>query len=357
MAQITVLHVAESFAGGTLTSVSRLVRGLEAPFQHAVLHGMREDTTPDFAARFPADAELVRWDIMRNVAASAGRAMAHLRAVVAERRPDIIHAHSTKAGFLVRLSNVWRRAPVLYSPRGYAFLRTDVPAPVRGAFWLAEAAMARRPHLTVACGRNEARLARQLGTQPAFINNMVDLQVLGPLRAGHGAGAALRVAMLGQIAPAKNFPLFAGIAAACPRMQFTWVGGGEVPQGVLLPPNLTMTGMLPHRAALERLAAHDVYLHTSCWEGLSNAVLEALALGMPMIVSPVSGEVVETGPLANGAVCRKTPDYVDALNRLASDRALLALYAANSRRLAEDRYSSTRVLQQWRDLYRAQAGR
>jgi glycosyltransferase involved in cell wall biosynthesis len=354
---VTILHVAESFAGGTLTSISKLTRGLGTPFRHVVLHGMREDTDPDYASRFTPDVELVRWRISKSIGRSFLAARAHLGESIARYAPEIVHAHSSKAGVIVRLSSAWRRTRVLYSPRGYSFQRMDVAPAVRAAFWLAEAMLARPPHLTIACGENEYRLARKLTPSVARINNMVNLAEIGTIRSNTNGGGPLRVAMMGQIAPAKNFPLLAEVALHCPTMRFTWIGGGDVPAGVILPPNLEIAGMLAHSEAIKRLAQQQVYIHTSRWEGLSNAVLEAMALGLPMVVSPASEEVVcPDSDLRNGYVCTTREDYVTVLRNYAQNPDVAKRHGLNSRKLVEGRYALDVVLAQWRELYLREAG-
>jgi glycosyltransferase involved in cell wall biosynthesis len=152
--------------------------------------------------------------------------------------------------------------------------------------------------------------------------------------------------------------LLVEIARACPDMVFTWVGGGDVPAGLSIPGNLRLTGMLPHAEALAVLAESDVYIHTSRWEGLSNAILEAMALALPVVVSPVSQEVVctELG-LGNGFVCVQPADYVRALRTFGADASAVAAAGCNSRRLAEQRYAPDVVLEKWRRLYASEAGR
>lgn len=58
-------------------------------------------------------------------------------------------------------------------------------------------------------------------------------------------------------------------------------------------PWITWHGIVSRDQALEITARADVFLAPSRYEGFSIAVLEALALGTPVIVSPVSGWFVD----------------------------------------------------------------
>jgi glycosyltransferase involved in cell wall biosynthesis len=353
--EIVVLHAVESFAGGTLTSVARLVHSLGEPFRHIILHGLREDSPADFADRLPSHTRLIRWHVDRAISLRGdARALRELERVLKETRPAIIHAHSSKAGAICRMSSGWRTSAVLYSPHSYAFQQTDVSALQRKALWGCEFALARRPHITVACGASEYALARRLGRRVVQINNMVDLSDIGPLRAQHTLHGPLRVAMLAHIAPRKNFPLFVEVARACETRgyQFTWIGGGDLQRDLPLPANVTVTGMLPHGRALETLAQSHVYMHTAAWEGLAIAVLEAMALAMPVVVSSASSEVVMTDPeRRNGEVCDTVDHYVAALARFVEAPGTIAEFGRNSRAIVEARYVPEVVLAQWRALY------
>ncbi|HEM45565.1 MAG TPA: glycosyltransferase, partial [Alphaproteobacteria bacterium] len=68
------------------------------------------------------------------------------------------------------------------------------------------------------------------------------------------------------------------------------------------------------------LAALDLYLVTSDREGLSNSMLEALAAGVPVISTPVSGAAAALGPLEDGRVPgRIVPADVGAIARAVTE--------------------------------------
>ena len=75
-----------------------------------------------------------------------------------------------------------------------------------------------------------------------------------------------------------------------------------------------MTGLLPREAILPYYYQADVFVMTSLWEGLPTALLEAMACGVPAVVTNVGGmpAVVKDGE--NGYVLtERDPERLAAL--------------------------------------------
>jgi len=113
------------------------------------------------------------------------------------------------------------------------------------------------------------------------------------------------IGWVGRLTPQKNLPAF---LQACARLSTTrpWrvlvVGDGPerdrmqtLAHDVDLDDRLIWVGS---RADVEGwLAAMDVFVHTADFEGMPNAVMEAMAMGLPVVVSDVDGnrELVRDG--------------------------------------------------------------
>ena len=281
---------------------------------------------PDnFRRYFPSDTVFVPWSATREISPTGDRrAMTELSGLVAEWNPDVIHAHSSKAGALCRVLN-WRNAkPVVYSPHGYSFLRQDLSWIKRQTYRLIEQGLGKLPHLTVAVGVDELLQASGVARAHLLIPNMVDTVELDKHRNIHRKPGPLRVSMMGGIRPQKNFPLFADIASRFTDngVEFQWIGGGDVPQGTIVPDNVTITGWLDRRDALTALSEADVFCQTSLWEGLPLSVLEAMALALPILATPAAGntELVIDG--VNGYVCSLPDQFETRLREFASDPEL-----------------------------------
>jgi glycosyltransferase involved in cell wall biosynthesis len=100
------------------------------------------------------------------------------------------------------------------------------------------------------------------------------------------------------------------------------------------------------------LALLEVFIICSDREGLSNAMLEALAAGVPVVSTPVSGAEDALEPLADGTapgiVTSPEPAAIAAaVGRILSDSALrCAMSVAGERRMAE-RFAAASVLSEW----------
>lgn len=349
----TILHVLEPLATGVLYTTSQICSLLSDEFDFHILHGVRPETPANYREYFPDRCTLLRWNVGRAIAPRKDwAAYRQLRRVVATLQPDVIHAHSSKAGALARLAFGRRGPPVLYSPEGFSFLRRDVSNRTRSLYRVLERALTRENALTIACGLAEYREAALLGGHVMLVPNMVDVPVAARSRAGTRP-SPLRLAMVGGIRPQKNFPLFCAIAAhpALKDATFTWFGGGEIPDGLVVPSNVYVTGWMPRQELLAQLAECDAFVQTSLWEGLPIGVLEAMALGLPVLATPCEGNVELVLEGVNGHLCDGADVFAKHLSELQGRRHRLQEMGERSRQMILSTHTPERAAERWRSVY------
>lgn len=225
------------------------------------------------------------------------RQRSQLARLVAQLDPDVIVAHSSIAGALVRTSRC--ATPVIYAPHGYAFADPSRPRAARALYLMAERALGRRCDAVLALSENEQRLARR--TRPravTIVPNVSRATIASPKRAATGR----TVAMAGRFASAKDPAFYAAVARTVrrtrPDIEFTWVGGGDDPNvsELLAEAGVQVSGWLPQTGCWERIAAADLYLHSSKVEGFPLTVLDAAALGVPILVRDIDAFSSLLGP-------------------------------------------------------------
>jgi len=139
---------------------------------------------------------------------------------------------------------------------------------------------------------------------------------------------------------------------------------------------IVVAGDGPERDRLERLAAHlgvtdrvvflgfredvgdllaasDLVVLPSLREGLSIALLEAMAAGKPIIATSI-GSQREVASRADMARLVRPADALalsEAIVRLAGDEALMARLGASARAVYESHYTENRMLRSYRQLY------
>jgi glycosyltransferase involved in cell wall biosynthesis len=101
------------------------------------------------------------------------------------------------------------------------------------------------------------------------------------------------------------------------------------------------------------LAGSDVFVLPSTYEGFSNAILEALASGLPVVASDVGGarEQIREGETGLVVPPRDVPALTHALQRLAGDSAERTRMAEGARKDAE-RFSLDAMIDRTLRLYR-----
>ncbi len=296
-----------------------------------------------------------------------------LRRLVREVRPDVIHSHSSKAGFLARsLALIGCRAPQFYHPHAYVGMR---PAGARLDFLynLIEAGLGRVSQ-TITVSRAEKAFAQHHLKIPAprvhLLHNGVDTDLFAPLppseksRRRAELGLPRDQPILGFIGrssaqkdPVTLYRAFAQVAAERP-VTLLHVGKGDL--DAELEQLVAELGIGSRVVRLPYTSTpHDFYqvldgfILTSRYEGLSLAALEALASNLPMILSDAPGnEDFLCLPLSHG--WKAAPGDVAGFARgIAAwlDR-LKSGAPVNHRRLARQRFNLQRQYGAVLHLYR-----
>ena len=105
------------------------------------------------------------------------------------------------------------------------------------------------------------------------------------------------------------------------------------------------------------LAAADVFVFPSIFEGLGGALIEAMALGLPIVASDLAAvrEVVEEGRNAVLVPSSSPRALADALDALLDDRRRAAAFGARSREIFIERFTADRSTRRMIELYRGVA--
>jgi glycosyltransferase involved in cell wall biosynthesis len=115
---------------------------------------------------------------------------------------------------------------------------------------------------------------------------------------------------------------------------------------------LTTYEDLPQDQLHDELARRRVYVHTPRWTSLGLSLLEAMHLGMPVVVVGATEAPVAVPPEA-GVVTTRREELVAAVGRFLADHDLAARAGAAARRHALSHYGLARFLEDWDRLLAA----
>ena len=101
------------------------------------------------------------------------------------------------------------------------------------------------------------------------------------------------------------------------------------------------------------LAASDLLVLPSAWEGMPNVVLEAMASRLPVVASDVEGVRELLGPNAARQTIRygHTQTLIDTMVSLMLDRTSLGSLGIENRRRVEENFGISRMVQAYEDLW------
>jgi glycosyltransferase involved in cell wall biosynthesis len=282
------------------------------------------------------------------------------RRLIHEIRPDLVHAHTSKAGLIGRAAAKLAGVPSVFTAHTWCF--------TEGTSWKWKLIGTPLERLAGGwCGRiinvsdaNRDLAVRKGVSKPAkhvTIHNGIPDHPLRSLPAAH---AVPRIIMLARFAPQKAQSLLVKAVAGIEQpFELAFVGDGPtrnaVEQQVATAGLANRTHFLGQRLDVpELLASADIFALFTHWEGFPITILEAMRAGLPSVVSDVGGvreavhescgRIVAPGDIAG---------FRAALQGLLSDPALRIRMGAAARARYERNYTVQSMLEKTVAVYRA----
>ncbi|MFE3827866.1 glycosyltransferase family 4 protein [Streptomyces sp. NPDC059092] len=350
----TALHLVQPVDGGVAQVVLDLVTAQVAAGFRVAVGCPEEGPLAGAAAR--RGAEIHAWHATREPGPGLLGEVRQAARLVGRVRPDLVHAHSAKAGLAGRLA-VRGRVPTVFQPHAWSF---EAVGGVTGGLarrW--ERWAVRWTDRVVCVSDAERRTGERAGIDAtwAVVHNGVDTGRFTPgsravTEAGQGAGtdrgtgtgaeSGTRTGTgTGTGAARAALPLLAGVPATAlvvvcvgrlcrqkgqdillrawqpvvrriPQARLVLVGDGPDADALraAAPPSVLFAGAVPDTAPWYRAA--DLVVLPSRWEGMAVAPLEAMASGRTVVVSDVDG-ARESLPPGRERFCLTPPDDPPAL--------------------------------------------
>jgi glycosyltransferase involved in cell wall biosynthesis len=360
-----VLH--EPLLGGATLSLLRAIPLLEArgwrfsfwvPGRGAAEQELRrrgyEVATAERLLRFSAKSLRESPGALRRLAATPGYLRAW-RAWVSAQDADLIHANSLLA--LPEVLSRPRAGPpvVLHT---HEVLSRDLKGKAAGL-------LARRSDAVVSVSEAAARVLRGHGIDSTVVYEAVPDP--GPRERTRGDGPIV-VGTLGTVSKRKGSDLFLaaaeGVRARRNGIEFRMVGdlvvGGERPWAQRIT-DAAERSDIERRSGVDpfvELAEWDIFVLPSRMDPCPLAVLEAMAMGLPVVGTRVGGIPEQLGTDAGVLVDSEDVDgLVEAVMRLAGSEDLRARLGAAARRRSGELFSVERQASALDRLYRDLLGR
>jgi len=233
-----------------------------------------------------------------------------LEKIIREVKPDIIHTHTFKAGYVVRMKK--QPVPVIHTFHGHLLDDPEFSGFKSRVIVEVERMLAKKSVRLVTVGRKVADelLEQRIGNKDQYVNippGVIALNVTPKEQALKNLnlpddGKPI-VGWIARVTGVKNPMLALQVADTMPETHFVLAGGGDLLEKVrsAAPSNASVVGWAQ---AEDVLGASDLILSTSENEGMPVALIEAQLAGKPVIATDVGSvsEVIlnhETGVLTS----------------------------------------------------------
>lgn len=284
---------------------------------------------------------------------------------------DLIHAHGTRANSNVLWAARSLGIPVVYTIHGWSF-HDDQNSLVKRIRVLGEKYLTSKSTLNISVSQSNKETGHKYfnGFRSVVVNNGIDVKIFNPERKVknirgdlHIPGNAKLVLFLARFTHQKQ-PLvllkaFMEAAKKDETLFLLMVGDGEQKQQAT---DIFEASEFKNRIILspfrqdvpDVLAAADIFVLASLWEGLPIALLEAMAMGKAIIASRVDGTREILRHKDNGLLIETDnlqQNLTSSLLELSSNDELRKQLQNKARQTVKDRFNAADMTKQIEKIY------
>ncbi len=361
--------VAQPRDGGVYNHVVRLSAALAERGHQITICGPPEYQRADL------DVEVVPLEMVRSISPFRDlKSAIKFAAVVRRIRPNLIHAHSSKAGAVARIARVVRpRTPVVYTPHGYAFAGYQEHKWKRFVYRVVERVLAPLTSLVLCVCKWEERLAKSIGPRSRIrvVYNGVEVQSSTESFSQSTVPPAIEqlrsrgpvIASVTLLRPGKGaetlIDAMPSVLRSHPGVSLVIVGDGperdkmearieerEVSEAVRL------IGEVKDVAPI--LSGVDLFVNPSWAESFSYSVLEAMSLGMPIVATDVGGicEAIEDEVTGLLVQAREPGALAEAIVSMLDDRDQATAFGVTAQSRVKQHFTFTGMVDRTLGVYR-----
>jgi glycosyltransferase involved in cell wall biosynthesis len=336
-----VLHILEATEGGTRRHVLDLLprlqaRGVKCSLIFSSLRNPGFHHDANFLQQSGVETREIpmghRWERGQDF-----QAICAIHTHLKKHRYDLIHCHSSNAGLLARLANLYgqsRSTPLVYTPHYVAFGAGVPRLQRRGALYLEKLLASQTSHY-IAVSQHEYSLLRRVlsieANRIGMIHNGVDVDAWqNAIARVKVRGCDFVIGCFGRLTAQKNqitlIRALPGIAREIPDARLKLVGAGEDESTLRAEAKrLGCDNRVDFCGEVSDLAMEyagcDIVAHPSRWEGCSYALLEAAAASRAIIASTAGGNPEVIGDAGVLLPARDIAAWTNEICALALDEA------------------------------------
>ena len=296
-----VLHVGQMI-GGLGVYIRNTVTYISDEFEFVIVHGETDNSKP--VMKNGKEVKEYTISLYRKLNPLKDlKGLIQVIRIIQKEKPDIIHCHSAKGGFIGRMAGFLTRTKTFYTPHAFSFLSTQNK--IKKRIYLFLERMARLDSFLLACSESEKELGMEqvhYKEKRAYVwsNSVPDAQTVPPSDLKE---TSPYICYIGRPSYQKN-PFFLvnvirEVHKAYPDIRFYILGVGyyspdlermkRIITQYQLENTIELFPWLNHNETMGYVKNALFYLTTSRYEGLPLAVIEAMSLGKCIVASDVLG--------------------------------------------------------------------
>jgi glycosyltransferase involved in cell wall biosynthesis len=378
---IRVLEVLEATVGGTRKHLISILQGIDRKNFHVEVASpkVRYGNVTDTAFYDEIQKLGIPWhevQMVREVNVVADlKAFVRLNQIIKAGNYDIVHLHSSKAGFLGRLASKLQKAKTVYTPNGFYFLDSKISAKYNFYLFLEQLSGNFTDRL-IAVSESEQDIAsknRILPKEKIFlIPNAIDTKLFtaddhARKSVRQELGISSTTPIVGTVSRyiSQKDPLTLVKAASLllsrfPEVRFVWCGEGELRHETEALANSlgvhSAFHFLGFRNDVHRIMnAFDIFVLSSIFEGLPYTILEVMALGIPVVATEVVGNKDVISDRESGLLVPPcSPQHLmQAMSELLVSFELRKSIGDRGRRLVNDTYDVRIMIRNLEKVYQS----